>query len=178
MAVCLSKNIQSEEETRMQFGLDEILTVIDKVKHTGLSAFEYEDADTRIKIKAESKACAAVLTEGLPSQTETVVAVPEKAADNASAIKTQERPEDDGQSAMILSPMVGTFYAAPSEDARPFVSVGDTVKKGQVVGIIEAMKLMNEIEAECDGIVSEILIQNEQMVEYGQQLMKVKIENA
>ena len=70
--------------------------------------------------------------------------------------------------------MVGTFYAAPSEGAEPFVSVGDKVKKGQVIGIIEAMKLMNEIEAGEDGIVEEILVENEQLVEFGQSLLKIR----
>ena len=72
--------------------------------------------------------------------------------------------------------MVGTFYAAPSQDAKPFVQVGDRVAKGQTVGIVEAMKLMNEIEAECGGIVEEILVKNEQMVEYGQKLIRIRGE--
>lgn len=75
---------------------------------------------------------------------------------------------------VIESPLVGTFFVAPSEDGEPYVRAGDTVKCGQVVGIVEAMKLMNEIEADCDGVVEEILVQNEQMVEYGQPLMKIR----
>ena len=69
--------------------------------------------------------------------------------------------------------MVGTFYAAPSEGADPFVSVGDTVKKGQVLGIIEAMKLMNEIECEYDGVVAAVLVENKEVVEYGQPLFRI-----
>ena len=68
---------------------------------------------------------------------------------------------------------VGTFYAASAPDAEAFVSVGDTVKKGQTLGIIEAMKLMNEIESEYDGVVKEILIENGQMAEYGQPLFVI-----
>ena len=72
------------------------------------------------------------------------------------------------------SPLVGTFYAAPAEDAAPFVSVGDTVKKGQTLAIIEAMKLMNEIESEYDGTIAEILVENGQPVEYGQPLFCIQ----
>ena len=70
--------------------------------------------------------------------------------------------------------MVGTFYTAPSADKAPFVSVGDTVRKGQVVAIIEAMKLMNEVEAQRGGIVEEILAGNEQLVEFGQPLFRLR----
>lgn len=74
----------------------------------------------------------------------------------------------------ITSPMVGTFYAAPSEDAQPFISVGDVVKKGQVVGIVEAMKLMNEIESPYDGVVEKILVENKAMVGFGDELVLVR----
>ena len=72
--------------------------------------------------------------------------------------------------------MVGTFYAAPSEDAEPFVKAGDIVKKGQTIGLIEAMKLMNEINADCSGVVEAIMVENEQMVEYGQPLIRIRQE--
>ena len=75
---------------------------------------------------------------------------------------------------VINSPLVGTVYLAPEEGAKPFVQVGDTVKKGQVVAIVEAMKLMNEIESEFDGVVTKILVENEQTVEYGQPLFEVE----
>ena len=74
---------------------------------------------------------------------------------------------------VVTCPLVGTFYAAPSEDAPAYVKVGDTVKKGQVLGIVEAMKLMNEIESEYDGVVTEIMVQNEESVEYGQPLFRI-----
>ena len=74
----------------------------------------------------------------------------------------------------VLSPMVGTFYAAPSPEKPPFVKVGDKVKKGQTLCIIEAMKLMNEIESDYDGEVVKILVNNEQMVEFGQPLFIIR----
>ena len=80
-----------------------------------------------------------------------------------------QKPEGD----IVESPLVGTFYAAPSEDAAPFVSVGDTVKKGQTLAIVEAMKLMNEIESEYDGTIAEIYVENGQAVEYGQPLFRI-----
>lgn len=74
----------------------------------------------------------------------------------------------------VLSPMVGVFYAAPTEDSAPFVQVGDTVKKGDTLCIIEAMKLMNEITAEEDGVIAEICVQNGQVVDYGYALMRIR----
>ena len=82
-------------------------------------------------------------------------------------------PDFTEEGTLVKSPLVGTFYAAKAEGEAPFVSVGDKVTKGQVIGIIEAMKLMNEIEAECDGTVAEILVENEQLVEYGQPLVRL-----
>ena len=94
-------------------------------------------------------------------------------------VPTQEAPAlaagvDIGSDKVITSPLVGTFYASSSPDADAFVKVGDTVKKGQVLGIIEAMKLMNEIESEYDGVVEAILANNEEVVEYGQPLFRIK----
>ena len=75
---------------------------------------------------------------------------------------------------VVKAPLVGTFYAAPAEDAEPFIQVGDSVKKGQTVAIIEAMKLMNEIESEVDGVIAEVLVKNGEMVDYGKPLFRVK----
>ena len=75
---------------------------------------------------------------------------------------------------VVKSPLVGTYYAASSPENPPFVKVGDKVSKGQVLGIVEAMKLMNEIESEFDGTVKEILVENEQMVEFGQPMFVIE----
>lgn len=87
----------------------------------------------------------------------------------------EEIVQDDENIKAVVSPIVGTFYASGSPDADDFVRVGTKVKKGQTLCIIEAMKLMNEIEAEFDGEIVEILVQKEQMVEYGQELFKIRI---
>ena len=89
-----------------------------------------------------------------------------------SLVNVEEKVEEDYK--IIKSPMVGTFYASSSPDKDPYVKVGDKVKKGQVVCIVEAMKLMNEIESEFDGEIVEICVNNQDMVEYGTPLFKVK----
>jgi acetyl-CoA carboxylase biotin carboxyl carrier protein len=91
-----------------------------------------------------------------------------------TALQTAEKSAEDANHKKIVSPMVGTFYASSSPDKAAFVKVGDKVKKGQTVCIIEAMKLMNEIESDHDGEIVKILVTNEQMVEFGQPLFLVK----
>lgn len=90
-----------------------------------------------------------------------------KAADAAESV-------DIGSDKVVVSPLVGTFYSSAAPDSDDFVKVGDTVKKGQVLGIIEAMKLMNEIESEFDGVVEAILVNNEDVVEFGQPLFRIR----
>ena len=87
----------------------------------------------------------------------------------------ETRKEDEKRQSFteVTSPIVGTYYQAKEEGGEPFVKTGVSVKKGQVVGLVEAMKLMNEVTAPCDGVVEEITVENEQLVEYGQVLMKI-----
>ena len=91
-----------------------------------------------------------------------------------NVVTTVETPKEEENYKIIKSPMVGTFYASSSPTAESFVKVGDKIKKGQVVCIVEAMKLMNEIESEFDGEIVEICVKNEDMVEYGTPLFKIK----
>lgn len=134
---------------------EQIIRLIETVSASSLSEFEYQEGDVRLVLKAEKQ----VVTAAAAAP----AAVP--ASDEETAVV------DDGT--LIKSPLVGTFYSAPSEDAQAFVQAGDTVKKGQVIGIIETMKLMNEIECDRDGVIAEILIENEQVVEYGQPLFRI-----
>lgn len=83
-------------------------------------------------------------------------------------------PDSMAADNIVTCPLVGTFYSSPSPDAGDFVKVGDQVKKGQVLGIVEAMKLMNEIESEYDGVVEAVLVKNEETVEYGQPLFRIR----
>ena len=99
--------------------------------------------------------------------------------ENAAAGANTAEAAAAGQAAkltgkVVKSPLVGTFYAAPAEDAAPYVKVGDTVKEGQILAIVEAMKLMNEIESEYSGTISEILVENGEAVEYGQPLFVIE----
>ena len=102
-----------------------------------------------------------------------------QAVNTASAQSTEQskpapQKSDDQTGSLVTSPLVGTFYAAPSQDLPPYVQVGDKVKKGQVLAIVEAMKLMNEIESDFDGEIVEIYVENGQPVEYGQKLFRIK----
>ena len=100
-----------------------------------------------------------------------VAAGPVPAAPEAAAPASQQESKDY---VSVKSPIVGLFYAAPAENAAPYVSLGDTVKQGQTLCIVEAMKLMNELSAECDGTIEKICVTNGQMVEYGTELFRIR----
>ena len=134
---------------------ENLLTLIKTVSDSELTEFSYEENGSSIHLKKKK---------------ETVV-VAGNTRLKESDIVQQKSDEPEGQ--IVKSPLVGTFYAAPSEDAEPFVSVGDQVKKGQTLAIVEAMKLMNEIESDFDGKVAEIYAENGQAVEYGQPLFRI-----
>lgn len=95
------------------------------------------------------------------------------ASDMAISAPAVQNGVPSGEGKVVKAPLVGTFYAAPGVDKAPYIKVGDHVKKGQIIGIIEAMKLMNEIESEVDGVVTEVLAENGKMVEFGQVLIKL-----
>ena len=150
----------------------EILELVKAVSEAGLSNFEYKEGNISITMSCpEVKTNAVVPVAQVQEGTETyeVSQQPQVQPQQVATVQTQE--EKTGE--LVKSPLVGTFYAAPSEDAEPFVKVGDTVKKGQTLAIVEAMKLMNEIESEYDGVVTEILVNNEETVEFGQPLFRI-----
>ena len=152
----------------------QILELVKEVSKAGLTNFEYTEGNIRIAMSCpqpEEKivvpASNLVLQEAAGAGANTV----------ETAVSEQQQPEqitEEKGGNIVKSPLVGTFYAAPSEDAQPFVKVGDTLKKGQTLAIVEAMKLMNEIESEFDGVVTEILVENEDNVEYGQPLFRIQ----
>ena len=147
--------------------LEQLLKLINTVSDSKLTEFKYETESVCIKMGKESS----VKVVAADAQTTAPAAV--QGAETKAAIEASEEP-DVQKGKVVTSPLVGTFYAAPSEDADPYVKVGDTVKKGQVLAIVEAMKLMNEIESEYDGTVEEILVENAQGVEYGQPLFRIR----
>lgn len=119
-------------------------------------------------VSAPAGTPAAVSTAAVASPAGAAVAASAAADTVPAGTAVAEEALKEGN--MVTSPLVGTFYAAPAEDAEPFVKVGDHVKKGQTLGIVEAMKLMNEIESDYDGVVTAILVQNGDTVEYGMPL--------
>lgn len=145
--------------------LDNIIKLIHTVSESTLSSFTLEEGDMKISLESR-RDTQIVNVSGENSQ---VTAAPGPIPSVTAAPDTEAAAGN-----LIKSPLVGTFYNAPSPDAAAFVQAGDTVKKGQVLGIVEAMKLMNEIESEYDGIVEEVLIGNEQMVEYDQPLFRIR----
>jgi acetyl-CoA carboxylase biotin carboxyl carrier protein len=161
----------------MSLTLKEILELIDKVASSGISLLELERSGTRLRI--EGKKPDVVSMPVYAPQTETAPAfAPQPAAAPAAAppLSTPESDEEINKSwHIITSPIVGTFYRSPNPESEAFVGVGDRVGKGQVLCIIEAMKLMNEIECDIDGVVAKIYPQNGQPVEYGEKLFAVQV---
>ena len=169
---------------------EKILKLVEAVSASELTGFTLEENGTRLMLEKRPGGALAspeplsVLktTPILQAPVQTVPQTEVQAVPQAAGLPSPEELQPVVPAALsalsgeeiVKAPLVGTFYAAPSEDADPFVGVGDTVKKGQVLGIIEAMKLMNEIESEYDGVVEAVLISNEQVVEYGQPLFRIR----
>jgi acetyl-CoA carboxylase biotin carboxyl carrier protein len=150
--------------------LRKLKTLIDLVSESNVSELEITEADGKVRI---------VKAGAQPVMVQTVAAAPAMApmaaapaAGPAAAPAVAEAPAETGH--VVKSPMVGTFYRASSPGAKAFAEVGDQVKAGQPVCIIEAMKIMNEIEADMDGTITKILVDNGQPVEYGQPLFVIE----
>ncbi|MHB8174045.1 MAG: acetyl-CoA carboxylase biotin carboxyl carrier protein [Nitrospirota bacterium] len=147
--------------------LKEIKELIEVLKNSDITEIELEKAGTKIRLK-----------KGLGGH-ENVLSPPageERAAPTAQIAAPAPDPAAEAQKNLfaVNSPIVGTFYRAPSPDAAVYVEVGDVVKKGQILCIIEAMKLMNEIEAEVSGKIAAVLVENAQPVEYGEPLFHIE----
>lgn len=132
----------------------DLLELIRAVSNSNIADFQYEQGETKVIISAFGSQSAVTSQEVMQP-----------------VVEQTNVPVSDAQT--VKAPLVGTFYAAPSEEAAPYVQVGDQVKKGQTLGIVEAMKLMNEIESEYDGVVVEVCVKNGAMVEYGQPLFRI-----
>lgn len=152
--------------------LRKLKTLIDLVSESGISELEVTEGEGKVRIvKNAPPVYVQPATAYAPqySQPAPVMSGAIDAPAAAAAAPVAAAP----QGHVVTSPMVGTFYRAPSPGAEAFVQVGDTVKEGQTICIIEAMKLLNEIESDKSGVVKEILVENGQAVEYGQPLFVV-----
>ena len=146
----------------------EIIELMKAMSENGMTGFELEEGDWKLSMKREKKIVAA-------AQTPVVMQVPGQGSMiQAADVTVMEQVSGENAEKVITCPLVGTFYSSPAPDAEDYVKVGDTVKKGQVIGIVEAMKLMNEIESEVDGVIAEVLVKNGEMVDYGKPLFRVK----
>lgn len=143
---------------------EQLITLITVVSDSELTRFSYEENGTVIQMRKEKEE-KLVTVNGVAQDVPTLV---EQGATQAGGKETESVSGN-----VVTSPLVGTFYASSSPEAEPFVKVGDSVKKGQVLGIVEAMKLMNEIESDYDGIVKQILVSNEDVIEYGQPMFVI-----
>ena len=161
--------------------LDEIKQLIEFIKGHDLNEFELEQDGVKIRIKSSANHQHVVAVPHLPAAMPMMAAAPMAAPAPGTlapaASPAAAAPEDGGELCIVKSPIVGTFYRSAEPGAKPFVSVGDTVRKGQVLCIIEAMKLMNEIDSEYDGEVTSIYIENGQAVQYGERLFAIKPSN-
>lgn len=146
--------------------INEVKELIELINASDLAYFEYENGDSRIKMdksltrNTESISNKEFKTQTMSKETEVDKIIKEEVNEIVGTI--------------IASPMVGTFYESPSPDSESFVKLGDSVKKGQTLCIIEAMKLMNEIESEVSGKIVEVLVKDGDMVEYGTPLFKIE----
>ena len=192
------KSIERDRKGLRFMELENLIQLIEAVSTSELTGLKYEENGMKLHLTKKKDQvqvisapmtipAAAISTGEAANVTTTMMATdPATLASTMAAVGNPSgvSPENTGnttaatettlQGKIVESPLVGTFYAAPAEDAAPFVSVGDSVKKGQTLAIIEAMKLMNEIESEYDGIIEEILVKNGQPVEYGQPIFKIR----
>ena len=153
----------------MKFDADYIEKLAEIIADKGLTEISLEDGNQAITMRKD------LYTGAVQVAAPQVVATPQAAAPVAApATAPAESKAEVKKGQAVTSPMVGTFYKAPSPDAKPFVEVGQTISKGDVVCIVEAMKLMNEIESEFSGKIVEICVEDGQPVEFGQVLMYVE----
>ena len=163
----------ADKNTRTGLSLDDMTTLIKAVSESGLESFDYKEGDFSITLHS-NRASGLYPASAPAAAAPAALSVPDISMAMATAAETASGAEDDEDEAFIIkSPLVGTFYAAPAQDAEPFVKIGDRVKKGQVLAIVEAMKMMNEIESDCDGTIADIMVDNGSPVEFGQPLFKI-----
>lgn len=155
----------------------EILELIDKVADKGLGAFEIESAGMKLRIEGKKEEAPRTYMPVDTSMVHPSYAHPTMSLSSSHGAPSISAPTDEEADPtwhIVTSPIVGTFYRAPSSESESFVNVGDHATKGKVLCIVEAMKLMNEIESDADGVIVKIYPQNGQPIEYGEKLFALK----
>jgi acetyl-CoA carboxylase biotin carboxyl carrier protein len=158
------------------FKFEEICELIQLVGSSGVATVEVEHAGSRVRIEGRTQVVSAPAAAPTSAATASTPAAEAPAAAPAGEPAPQQEaavPEEENLHA-IVSPIVGTFYRAPNPDADPYVKVGDFVEQGQTLCIVEAMKLMNEIECDISGTIVRVLPENAQPIEYGENLFMVR----
>lgn len=151
---------------------EQILRLVETVAESGLTEFDYEEGNLKIHL---GKKLPKILQVTEKDSTVSSLEVSENFREyEEKEVGAEAKAVHEPEGTPVVSPIVGVFYAAPGPEAEPFVKVGDRVEAGQVIGIVEAMKLMNEIQSDVSGIVTEICVQNGEGVEYGQPLICVQ----
>src|SRR5687767_6891884 len=149
--------------------LRKLKTLIDLVQQSGIAELEITEGEEKVRI---SRGVPGGVAQAMPQAGTAYVTAPApQAAPAAPAAPAEPAAPPEPDAKLVKSPMVGTFYRSSAPGAKPFVEIGQAVKAGETVCIIEAMKLLNEIETDQDGVVKEILVENGQPVEYGQPLI-------
>jgi len=171
MATAANGNAHAGAQPMMD--LDFLRGLIEAVDQSGIDTLEIHRAGTRIRI-AKTPAPAPVFGGGAPAHAPAGAPVHAPAVGAALPATEAVQALPESNLVDIKSPMVGTFYRAPAPEAPPYVEIGSHVSKGQTLCILEAMKLMNELESEVDGVVREVLVDNADPVEYGQVLFRIE----
>ncbi|MFC3684327.1 acetyl-CoA carboxylase biotin carboxyl carrier protein [Hydrogenophaga luteola] len=152
--------------------LRKLKTLIDLVSESNVSELEITEAEGKVRIVKSAPAAAVAQVVAAAPVAAVAPPVVQAVADAASAAAPAAAPAQVGHT--VKSPMVGTFYRASSPGAKPFAEIGQTIKEGETICIVEAMKILNEIEADKSGTITQILVENGQAVEYGQPLFIIE----
>lgn len=156
------------------FDLKDIRKLVKLLENSEISEIEISDNERKIRLVKSAPNDGRIMSERVVSVPAQAALPPTVPAEAEAAELAKSVPAGGRNVKVMKSPMVGTFYQAPSPDAEPYVQVGDYVHKGQVLCIVEAMKLMNEIESEFDGRIIEVLVENAQPVEYDHELFAIE----
>jgi len=152
-----------------------IKDILDLISESDVNEVAIEEGDFKIKVKKTGDVQTVSYTQpAAPPAPAQPATAPSEVSQQQGGDSQSEGGDVQQQGDTVTSPIVGTFYRSPSPDSDPFVSVGDTVQKGQTLCIVEAMKIMNEIEAEFSGVIKEIIVEDGQPVEYEQPLFIIK----